>query len=371
MAGRGLVAALGLLLLAAAAVYCLPLLGGQQGPGPAKEGRGYDLQADFSYRYFDLVEQDLLRNVSTFEQRGSLVEEVCAKYSDPFRPESRGLHESWPPADCFQFLQLAAGSSLAMCQVLKAGSSSWTVYTDRARTRLGSATVLAPLKQPPAGCWPECGEQRTHVVQVRHPLRRLLSAYRHVFERNRTHEDEFVVVPSLSQVMGESFQQLSWTQFVELLLRDELTSLPSLHRLEGGGPEGGGAERPVDSRVNAPSAWVGWHWAPYWYTCGVCLPAIRPRYTLHTDRLEQEAPLLLSALGLEAAAGPAPRALRAQGEDTERVEPDYYGKLSRAQAGHLSYYQYRDSLIETHYRSAIDPLHGAGVAAVSPVPRGP
>ena len=35
---------------------------------------------------------------------------------------------------------------------------------------------------------------------MRHPLERLLSAYRHVFERENTYEDEFMKVVSLKQV---------------------------------------------------------------------------------------------------------------------------------------------------------------------------
>ena len=43
------------------------------------------LEDDITYKYFDIIEKDLLRDTSTFESRSQLMKDVCEKYRDPFR----------------------------------------------------------------------------------------------------------------------------------------------------------------------------------------------------------------------------------------------------------------------------------------------
>ena len=38
------------------------------------------------------------------------------------------------------------------------------------------------------------------LIEVRHPMARLVSAYRHVFERQRGYEDQFIKVASMREV---------------------------------------------------------------------------------------------------------------------------------------------------------------------------
>ena len=40
---------------------------------------------DIEYKYFDIIESDLLRHNESFESRTKLMSEVCQKYKDPFR----------------------------------------------------------------------------------------------------------------------------------------------------------------------------------------------------------------------------------------------------------------------------------------------
>ena len=44
-----------------------------------------NLEDDITYKYFDIIEKDLLRDTSSFESRSKLMEDVCEKYRDPFR----------------------------------------------------------------------------------------------------------------------------------------------------------------------------------------------------------------------------------------------------------------------------------------------
>ena len=43
------------------------------------------LADDIEYKYFDIIESDLLRDNESFESRTKLMIEVCQKYKDPFR----------------------------------------------------------------------------------------------------------------------------------------------------------------------------------------------------------------------------------------------------------------------------------------------
>lgn len=102
------------------------------------------------------------------------------------RPENRGLHQSWPALSHFTFFKLA-GKSHAMCNLLKAGSNSWNIFMDRVQQQQqhyeGYEMIVdsknAMSLPANSSCWPDCGP-RVHLVQVRHPLQRLLSAYRYI-----------------------------------------------------------------------------------------------------------------------------------------------------------------------------------------------
>ena len=133
-----------------------------------------------------------------------------------------------------------------------------------------------------------------------------------------------MAVKSLKQVLGSRFKRLSWPQFVNMLLNNQLSSDPALQRLgvahaakdaEGSVEEEGVTDsRQADpanqTTVNHPEAWVTAHWAPYWFTCGPCHPSTSPSYILHMDRAEKDADLLLKALGLTGKMPSYPHVLR-------------------------------------------------------------
>jgi len=357
MPGRGL-ALLALLLIAIAS--CVTFLARFAKENVEVSSKVNDLSGrlvledDITFKYFDIIEKDLLRDTSNFESRSKLMKDVCDKYRDPFRPENRGLHQSWPALSHFTFFKVA-GKAHAMCNSLKAGSNSWNIFMDRVQQQqlqeehAGGHTAVRDTEAAtslPANssCWPDCAP-RMHLVQVRHPLQRLVSAYRYVFERPTTYADNFVAVKSLKQVEGS---RLSWPQFVNMLLNNQLSSDPELQRLgvahsakDAEGTEGEGVK---DSRqvgpanrttVNHPEAWVTSHWAPYWFTCGPCHPSTRPSYILHLDRAEQDAELLLKVLGLTGKMPPYPHMLRGEGGHSSELEKMYFSQLSKTQVWQL------------------------------------
>ena len=44
-----------------------------------------ELENDILYKYYHLLEHDRGRSLNTFRKRQKLLEDVCNKYSDPFR----------------------------------------------------------------------------------------------------------------------------------------------------------------------------------------------------------------------------------------------------------------------------------------------
>merc|ERR1711935_258606 len=111
--------------------------------------------------------------------------------------------------------------------------------------------------------------------------------------------------------IGDKFSGLSWPDFVDLLLRNKLS------QRENAQPE-----------VNEADPWVANHWAPFWFTCGMCLPSLRPDFILHLDKIAGEARLLLSHLGITNSSVVFPRELEGEGGHSETLLAEYYGQLS-------------------------------------------
>jgi len=315
----------------------------------------FDLESDISYKYFDMMEKERQRDVSTFEARKSLLDDVCDKYRDPFRPENRALYYTYPPMNHFSFFQYK-GSSNMMCSILKGGSNSWSIFMQRVDEEMRKSPVnvdedipaIADNEKVDETCWPKCALSSTKVVQVRHPLERLLSAYRYVFERSSTYEDQFVQVVSLKQVLGDKFEKLSWVKFVDMIIKNELAShkeLVELGKASGKIGQDGKVEdvqefiteeeSKKNDNINEPDIWVANHWAPYWFTCGLCLPELRPKYILHMDQLEKDVPNLLDRLGMGQMNLTYPHALQGKEGHTRDKNQQYYSMLTKAQVWQL------------------------------------
>merc|ERR1712106_451642 len=108
----------------------------------------FDLESDFSYKYFDMMEKERQRDVSTFEARKGLLDDVCEKYTDPFRPENRALYHTHPPMNHFSFFQYQ-GQSNMMCSILKGGSNSWKIFMQRVDEEMRNNPVKVDKKVRP------------------------------------------------------------------------------------------------------------------------------------------------------------------------------------------------------------------------------
>ena len=131
------------------------------------------------------------------------------------------------------------GKNVLMCSVLKAGSTSWKTFLRRNNIK---TSLLAECKDCP-------NEKHVRIIQVRHPMERLLATWRHVFKNGGWKSLEHN-----SEKYGPSYSHVDWKYFIEeVVLKDKYSKTESeLDNLNGGG------------------VWVKLHWAPYWFTCGIC-----------------------------------------------------------------------------------------------------
>lgn len=322
----------------------------------------FNLESEVEYQYFKQSAGGLLRDVTTFKGRKFQLDKMCDKYKDPFRIEHRALYKSYPPIHHFTYFNLN-GSSHMMCSILKGGSNSWKIFMQRVDSRVqetGSSLTSGEFdssehKKPKndsktisQSCWPSCADSSIKIVQVRHPLERLLSAYRHVFEREKTYEDEFMTVVSLKQVLGKKFKKLSWTKFVDMIINNELSSHNELAYLRGaktmtdskksttfsaGKPDYDSVKEGFD--LNDPDIWVSNHWSPYWYNCGLCLPELRPDFILHMDKLETDSVELLKELGMGHLNVSYPHTMKGHSGHSSRHNYNYFSQLSKKQVWQL------------------------------------
>ena len=91
---------------------------------------------------------------------------------------------------------------------------------------------------------------------MRHPFERLVSTYRHLFtgggwrlELNPGGYEEVDMAAAGANIFSKT-----WRQFVTDLLLENGMRIPEA-RLE---------------QSDFPGSWLKTHWAPFWYTCGVC-----------------------------------------------------------------------------------------------------
>ena len=99
---------------------------------------------------------------------------------------------------------------------------------------------------------------------------------------------------------------------------------------------------------------VWYHWAPYWYHCGLCRPELRPQYILHMDSLggsDNEVHLLcrytidlsgphsetlLLTLGLDQLNVTMPNTMASLiSEHRENIYRSYFSQLTKMQVGTL------------------------------------
>ncbi len=272
-------------------IYC----GVLSSPFPLEGGNGIDVDV----------------GTHVFEERRQLLERVCHKYtSDHFRAESETL--STCHAELNQFAIFWHSNQVSMiCSLHKTGSNSWAAFLSLLSQTVTSSdsdgdSHSADTQLPALDCFPGCAGAATKLIVVRHPLERLLSAWRHVFHR---HDGQ-------GTQSGPSFGlhiKPSWPEFVELLLTNPSSKL---------------------WRHAVTSA--GDHWEPYWRHCAVCHDSLRPAVIFKMEEMKQDLKRYLRSIGLdERLSERFPHLLEASGGHTSTLVQRYYGLLSKRQVRDL------------------------------------
>ena len=127
-----------------------------------------------------LIFLDEVVTKETMEQRVELLQKECLRYSDPFRPESEVL-VSTPLSFGSEVVYLHGKKFVAsVCVPHKVGSHAWgkfaTNFNEKYYASRESQKEFLSLN------FESRAAQTVRVVVVRHPLDRLLSVYRMIFE---------------------------------------------------------------------------------------------------------------------------------------------------------------------------------------------
>ena len=256
------------------------------------------------------------------EKRKVRLKSVCESFNHPTRVEYSSLfHKSIQNNVCTGTYFKVAKKDHFICNVLKSGSTSWQFFF--AENQINNSHI-ADCSITPEGC-PEKPELK--IMQVRHPFDRLLSSYRHIFknggwkaldlfwQKNKTIEDFYI-----------KFFSKSWPDFVEdVVIKNEFVL----------------SEDQLDN-LNYPGTWLKTHWAPFWFTCGLCNSDLAPDMLVKLETLRWDLPEVLEAMGLSREIKFPD--IRVTGNDdnfsegnrvSEEFVGKYYSQLTRLQILHL------------------------------------
>jgi hypothetical protein len=181
-------------------------------------------------------------------------------------------------------------------------------------------------------------------LQVRHPLERLLSTWRYIFQ-SKAWRQILTAFPEFNAgAILRSDRRLldpSWPDFVTHIL------------LDGANREGLTPGR-LDAEYGRLWTRIAHHFAPYWLWCGTCQPGLRPDIILKMETLERDGAALMRMLNLTAVSeagaqppfervhvvGPEEGADGGYGVHSKTKVAEYYGQLTRRQVMDL-YEMYR------------------------------
>ena len=212
---------------------------------------------------------------AVLDYRVARLRHVCRQHRHQMAAEHSSLyHRQQRVNRCTTSYFTVKGKDHLICNVLKGGSTSWSFFFSQNNI---TATLMADCK--PGEC---INTPELKIVQVRHPLERLLSTWRHLFKNGgwRSLDHTFRNFPQVQKKFESLYSNISWTYFVEeIVLHDRF------HKTE---------EQMND--VEGAGVWIKHHWAPYWYTCGLCGQDLSPDLVLKTETLQFDIPAVLKEL---------------------------------------------------------------------------
>ena len=223
------------------------------------------------------VVEPVIDHNKRMEMRRKRLLSVCGEYGLNYRVEYGSVFKRKDPVNkCTGSYFTLAGKDHFICNVLKGGSTSWQVFFGENNITRTFIEACQDKNNCPAST-------DLRLLQVRHPLERLLATYRHIFKNGgwKALDLNYQGNPALEEEYRHFFSK-SWPYFVEeVVLKDKYQKTEA--DLEQLGRSG---------------VWIKHHWAPYWFTCGVCTSSHVPDIVIKTETLQWDMPVVLQRLHL-------------------------------------------------------------------------
>ena len=273
------------------------------------------------------------------KERHDLLRRVCQKYKDPFRPETAVLSPKFEAAEAntrlgVEVVHLRGRPLTSVCIPHKVGSHAWGKFA--------ALPEVAPDPLYKELSWRAAANLSHRAVVVRHPMERLLSVYRMVFEdwcdenkflskqwnnvcvtsatannrnidglkkgfiedneaggglKKKFNAIEFLVGMADEQRHGnDRYVQAIWRKFnpgaalVDPKRQLKFTFGQFVRFIVNGSREFG--RDVLDHRG------LSYHWAPYWSECNLCNPEAAPHTVLHMETFVEDLRLFLKRSGL-------------------------------------------------------------------------
>merc|ERR1712061_481160 len=176
--------------------------------GPYSFGQRYRIQVEEALEAYE-EEETPENHALVMEGRRRRLEELCKKFEVEARIEHSSLfHRSEPINRCtgrfFKFQE----KDFFICNVLKGGSTSWSFFFGENNI---TAAFIADCRE--SGSCPEKPELR--LLQVRHPLERLLATWRHLFKNGgwKSLDGVASTKPEAKKEMEKTKAGFTWNYF--------------------------------------------------------------------------------------------------------------------------------------------------------------
>ena len=138
--------------------------------------------------------------------------EVCGRYHSSLSSEHSSLHNRKHPVNERTGSKFEIGENkIFMCNVLKGGSNSWKMFLSKKKIKVTS------LEEEEFSL----SYMNKNIVQVRHPMERLLGTWRHLFNDEGWKSLEN---PEFVDVFEEFYSKTDFPRFVEDFLQLGLPS---------------------------------------------------------------------------------------------------------------------------------------------------
>ena len=262
------------------------------------------------------------------EDRLNLLNRKCKQFENPFRIEHSTFYAQEPKNLGVEVVYLSSGRAsskplISVCIPHKVGSHAWGQFSSLNNVKID------PTQQDLT--WKVKAELSTRAIVVRHPLERLLSVYRMIFEdwcdqkrflaqqwnnvcvtdlkndqskgfieetvnatkfsainflysmadEQRHGNDRYIqdiwhkFNPGVKLVDPKSQLKFSFRQFVRFITNSSLEFPESIVKHKG----------------------LSYHWAPYWKECSLCSSQTKPDIVIHMETFVQDLQILFSKAG--------------------------------------------------------------------------